>query len=268
MRSVGLPESGGASRWPAWFGFAGLIMGFGAAFLASALLAAVPGGYTEGEGLSPAAALAASVVQDVALVAGAVWLAARVARPTPGQFGLRPVTLGRAAAGLFAALVVFYGLSGLYSVVLEPQGEQDVLETLGAGRGGAYLVASALMVMVLAPVAEEVFFRGFLYRGLRNRFSVAGASAVIALIFGSIHYSGPDTLALLPVLALLGVIFCLLYEWTGSLYPVIALHAINNAAAFAVSDQGGAALGAAVGVVVVAACAVAGIRRRPVISPG
>ena len=41
----------------------------------------------------------------------------------------------------------------------------------------------------------------------------------------------------MPPLAALGFMFCLVYERTGSLYPVIALHALNNAIAFAVTIE-------------------------------
>jgi hypothetical protein len=63
---------------------------------------------------------------------------------------------------------------------------------------------------------------------------VLGAATIDGLLFGVIHYdfSGADALLILPPLAVLGFTFCLVYERTGSLYPVIALHAFNNAIAY------------------------------------
>ena len=64
--------------------------------------------------------------------------------------------------------------------------------------------------------------------------------ASTASLFGVIHYdfSGADALLILPPLGVLGFIFCLVYERTGSIYPMIALHAFNNAIAFGVDRRG------------------------------
>jgi membrane protease YdiL (CAAX protease family) len=51
-------------------------------------------------------------------------------------------------------------------------------------------------------------------------------------------FSGSDALLILPPLALLGFIFCLVYEKTGSLYPVIAMHSINNSIAYGAQADG------------------------------
>jgi membrane protease YdiL (CAAX protease family) len=93
------------------------------------------------------------------------------------------------------------------------------------------------VVIVVAPISEEVFFRGFFYGALRNRLGVVWATVISAALFGAIHITSSDTLPLIPVLALLGAILCLLYEKTGSLYPCIALHAVNNAIAYAVPED-------------------------------
>ena len=95
------------------------------------------------------------------------------------------------------------------------------------------------MIICVAPVAEEFFFRGFFYRALRSRYSMLVAALIDGLLFGVIHFdfSGADALLIVPPLAVLGFMFCLVYERTGSLYPVIALHALNNAIAFAVTIE-------------------------------
>ena len=68
-----------------------------------------------------------------------------------------------------------------------------------------------------------------------------GAAAIDGLLFGVIHYdfSGADALLILPPLGILGFIFCLVYERTGSIYPTIAMHALNNAIAFGVTIENG-----------------------------
>ena len=74
------------------------------------------------------------------------------------------------------------------------------------------------MVIVVAPIAEEFFFRGFFYRALRSRLGILAAAAIDGLVFGLIHFTGSDTLELLPILGALGFMFCLVYERTGTLY--------------------------------------------------
>jgi uncharacterized protein len=91
----------------------------------------------------------------------------------------------------------------------------------------------------VAPVAEEFFFRGFFYRALRSRYTVLVAALIDGLLFGVIHwdFSSAEALLIVPPLAALGFIFCLVYEKTGSIYPTIALHALNNAIAFGVTVE-------------------------------
>ena len=60
---------------------------------------------------------------------------------------------------------------------------------------------------------------------------------------------------LLPPLALLGFIFCLVYEKTGSLFPVIGMHAFNNTLAFAFQADDGWRVSVVVGPLVLLACA-------------
>ena len=88
--------------------------------------------------------------------------------------------------------------------------------------------AVALAVILVAPVAEEIFFRAFFYRALRTRLSVWLAALIDAIVFGSLHFQGIDTLIILPVIALFGAGQCLVYERTGSLFAVIAIHAAFN----------------------------------------
>jgi membrane protease YdiL (CAAX protease family) len=118
-----------------------------------------------------------------------------------------------------------------------------VTEDLGADDSTLALVAAGFVVIVVAPVAEEFFFRGFFYRALRTRLGVLAAAGVDGAVFGLIHFTGAETLELLPILAVLGFMFCLVYERTGTLYTTIGLHAFNNAIAYGFdADAAGVAL--------------------------
>jgi hypothetical protein len=101
----------------------------------------------------------------------------------------------------------------------------------------ADLVVAGLFIAVTAPIVEEIFFRGLLYRALRNRLSVPWAAAIAGILFGLVHgLSYPlDTL---PPRMVFGVIACLLYEKTGSLLPGIALHCLIDAGGFELAVSG------------------------------
>jgi len=131
-------------------------------------------------------------------------------------------------------MLSFYILTATYAAIVDPQAEQDVTDSLGAGDGTLGLIAAGTMVIVIAPFVEEFFFRGFFYRSLRTRYPVVVAASIDGLIFGLIHFGfdGADGLLILPPLIFLGVIFCLVYEKTKSLWAVIGMHAFNNTIAF------------------------------------
>jgi membrane protease YdiL (CAAX protease family) len=57
---------------------------------------------------------------------------------------------------------------------------------------------------------------------------VWSAALIDGLVFGSLHFEGVDTVGVLPVIAVFGVGQCLIYERTGSLFAVIAIHACFN----------------------------------------
>ena len=85
-----------------------------------------------------------------------------------------------------------------------------------------------LAFVVLAPIAEELFFRGFLFGGLRRRLSFVPAMLITSVLFGLAHGQlnvGLDTFAL-------SLVLCFLYEGTGSIWTSMALHMIKNGLAF------------------------------------
>ena len=96
-------------------------------------------------------------------------------------------------------------------------------------------VAVVLAGGVLAPIAEELFFRGFVFRSyLRTRGPLV-AYGLSSLLFASLHLNLP---ALLPILAL-GLIFCWAYQQTGSIVPSMVGHTVNNSVAFVILYFGG-----------------------------
>ena len=84
-------------------------------------------------------------------------------------------------------------------------------------------------IAIVAPLLEEILFRGLLQNALSKRLPVWAAIVLSALVFGAMHM---DFYAM-PPLVVMGAIFGAIYHLTGSLRVTILLHMINNAAALA-----------------------------------
>jgi uncharacterized protein len=147
------------------------------------------------------------------------------------ELGLR--RFARSALGLAAVTYVAYIVfAAIYYAIVSPE-QEDITRDLGLDDGGVAAVAAGTLIVAAAPLSEELFFRGFMYGGLRRRLSLWPAAAIAGAIFGLLHYTGPDSIGVVPQLAVLGLILAWLYEQTGSLWPPILLHAFNNSIALA-----------------------------------
>jgi len=259
-----LPE--GAERrppWPAMFALWGFLVGLGTTLLAGTILAGIVVAFG-GEADGTAVTVIGTIAQGFCFAGTAWFFASRVSKPRLWHFGLQGSrfwpTLGWAALGTLA----FYILTVIYGALVQPDAEQETVEALGGDQGTFGLILAGTMVIAVAPVVEEFFFRGFFYRALRGRMSIAVAALVDGIVFGIIHFQfdGVDGLLILPPLAVLGVLFCLVYEKTGTLLAPIGMHAFNNAVAFAVQADDGWMVSVVVGPLVFAALVVAG-RRLP-----
>jgi membrane protease YdiL (CAAX protease family) len=195
-----------------------------------------------------------TLAQGAVFAATALFFASRVAKPKPWHFGLRPTRLRPAVGWAALGILAFYVTTAIYSAIVKPDAEQGTVEALGGDQGTFGLIAAGVMVIAVAPAVEEFFFRGFFYRALRSRFTVIAAALIDGALFGLIHFDNVDGLVLLPPLGLLGFIFCLVYERTGSLFPVIAMHAFNNTLAFAIQADNGWRVSVVVGPLVLLGC--------------
>jgi CAAX protease family protein len=91
---------------------------------------------------------------------------------------------------------------------------------------------------VIAPIVEELAFRGFFYRLLRKRLPVWAAVPISAAVFAVGH----GLPVLIPVLFFLGVVLALVVERTRSLYCSMILHALQNTFALVALYHGGKGL--------------------------
>jgi membrane protease YdiL (CAAX protease family) len=96
-------------------------------------------------------------------------------------------------------------------------------------RGWPWLIVAASGVL-LAPVAEELLFRGCMFGRFRRHGYVASGAVISALLFSLAHGVWP----LLPAYFGVGLMLAWLYHRTGSLWPSIAVHFLNNVVAVAI----------------------------------
>jgi membrane protease YdiL (CAAX protease family) len=132
---------------------------------------------------------------------------------------------------LIAATVVLTITTAIASAILGHEPDQpDQLASCVATSLDLALMAP--VVIVAAPVAEETLFRGFLYSGLRRRFSMWTAGAISAALFGLVHFAGVDFTLIIPALFVVGLGLALVYEHRRSLLASIVAHATFNVAGF------------------------------------
>jgi membrane protease YdiL (CAAX protease family) len=155
------------------------------------------------------------------------------------DLGLRLVPGARATALALLALIAYGWISVFWRRALHPAPISSNFAGI-SHHGTVAIVLAGFAACVAAPLAEEVFFRGFLYRCLRNRFSIAPACLLVAVMFGLVHTQYP--LAGKLAVASFSVITCLLYERTGSLLPGIAIHSLVDGSGFERALSGNASV--------------------------
>jgi len=241
-----------------------LLVGFAVTIVVSIMVGLVAGAAGADLDNSPAGLdIGLTAFQNAALFAAAYVFALGVTRPRGNDFGLRrPANPQRAAGLLIAVWVAFFAFAIVWAGILGLDEESELPERLGVDDSSLNLVAVTFLVTVVAPVGEELFFRGYFFGALRNWRGAWPAAIITGLVFGAIHLGSAPVGQLVP-LAVLGVGLCMLYHWSGSLYPCIVLHAFNNGLAFGVGEGWSAVevISAMAGAAVVSVAFAAVIRR-------
>jgi membrane protease YdiL (CAAX protease family) len=152
--------------------------------------------------------------------AGRLGLADLGIRKTPRKLGVGLFLLGLTGTIVFNAV---------WRTIVSLPRIEDGLGGL-PHRSTLVIVLTGVALCLSAPIVEEIFFRGFLYRSLRNRLPIVPAALIVGVVFGLGHTQYP--LLERPQQAAFGVIACLLYERSGSLLPGIALHMLIDASGF------------------------------------
>jgi membrane protease YdiL (CAAX protease family) len=165
-----------------------------------------------------------TLVQQLALGAG-TWTWVRVHAGSSAGLGLGRGTWGLRDVG--AGIAVGFGALAASSVVIALTqwltGVSEVANPLGSG-GDAWVIPNAILALALAPVCEEILFRGFLFGGLRRRLRFGWAAACSAGLFAVIH---GDPVRM-PALFVSGCILAAVYERRRTLVAPMVTHGVVN----------------------------------------
>jgi membrane protease YdiL (CAAX protease family) len=93
---------------------------------------------------------------------------------------------------------------------------------------GVDMLIAGIIIVIAAPICEELFFRGYLYPAMRSSLGLWAAVFLNGFLFSAVHFSVFGLVGR----TLAGAIFCLLYEYNDNLWSPITAHAINNFVAF------------------------------------
>lgn len=209
-----------------------------ALFVSPNVLAALAGAPPEAPPAVPAGRVAGSLAVTLLVqlaVFGVALIPLAVTRRLDRRLlGSRSGQVGRLLrAGIVVgvvALVASYAVNAVLVMVLdtaEPVRQQLLVDAL---RGGVALAVAAVIAVVVAPLTEELVFRGVLFRSLADRFGVGAGVVLSAAVFSLVHlevlWSQPAALAGLFVI---GAVLAAGYHRTGSVLVPVVGHAVFNA---------------------------------------
>lgn len=230
--------------WPLWSVVVAIAMAVSLTAFSSLALYALAGLLRLATGAnfsltSPGMNLAATLAMDASVVA-AVLLSARIleGRLRLSGFGFVPALTTRRRTVLLCAAtwLSFLLFTVAWKQLIPPSEKQNIVEHLGAHDSNLLWAGTFLMLGIVAPICEEIFFRGFIFTALWRRIPLAPSAIVTGALFAVVHISSSAKL-LVVALGFFGAMLCVLRAITGSLIPCIAVHALNNSMSYGFSEH-------------------------------
>ena len=175
--------------------------------------------------------LVASTVLELLLIAFLCGILAIRRKNLSQLFGLRAVPplqiFGRAALFLLAALPGVIALTGLFSLFNPDPEEQEIVMFFRDHVKHLDLPAVIAVVVtacLVAPMVEELVFRGYLYPTLKRYLGPVASAILVSALFAAVHANLSSSLGLFALALCLTAV----YEKTGSLLVSMAMHAFFN----------------------------------------
>ena len=170
-------------------------------------------------------------------VIGWLWL---MHRRNIRALGFPERPLREIGAGILGGLILYIGgvfvIGAILTSIIEHASSKPVRapHQLPTHLGGGEIALAGITVLLLAPVAEELFFRGMLFKSLRARHGFWFAGPISAVCFGAAHYQGKwqNGLLLALVMVCVGLGLAYLYERRGNIVANMAAHATFNVIGF------------------------------------
>ena len=187
-----------------------------------------------------AAIVGSGLALEVALLGAAAWFSVRRYSCGWQALGFRravrggwwvPVVVVLAAWLTLAVYFLIVELAGLGELVPESTLPEDFFDN------PAIVVLVGVLAVLVAPIAEETFFRGFLFAGLRVRWGTFWAALASGLLFAALHFN----LGSIVPFTVIGMLLAWAYVFSGSLWTAIGAHFVFNSVSFgiAVATGGG-----------------------------
>ncbi len=153
-------------------------------------------------------------------------------------FGLTSKKLGIALGFGFIAGISFLVTNFISGVIGQALGsnpdQQDQLIGPFRTANNLQIGLFGLFVVIIGPFLEEVFFRGYAFRALRQKLGLAWGVVLSGILFALPHVFGVTTgyIGLLIPIFLGGVILALVYHYTNNLWSAVLAHCMNNFVGF------------------------------------
>lgn len=169
-----------------------------------------------------------ALIQSILMIGISLWIARSTRGATWGDLGLGMVRGGwlAGAVGGFAMLGVALAYSFAVGEYFSDPPPQSIVLEFSRHMGPRAILALIMVVVVMAPVTEELVFRGFVYGGLRKVLGFFPAALLTSVIFAAVHLQF-NWVQFFQIL-LLGLILAWLYEHKGNLVAPMVAHAVYN----------------------------------------
>ena len=158
-------------------------------------------------------------------------------RPGPFLLLSRRPTRRQVLLGAASGLALFFAAGAVMSLttLLVPRSWVEAFDVTRLFEGSRrHQVGMVLVASVLAPFAEEVAFRGYLLSALRTHLPAGAAIAASSVLFAAMHLDPVR----FPAVLLLGLFLGWLAWRSGSVWPAVAAHGVNNALGSAIAAGG------------------------------
>lgn len=156
------------------------------------------------------------------------WADLGLRKPEKGGWWLAPVLAIALALAALTVVLIFVVIIDAAGADADSNVPEETFDKL------APVVLLAILSLAFAPIMEELFFRGFIFGGLRGRWGTGWAALASGLLFGLAHLGNPGTAYTIVPIVAVGALFALGYAYSGSLLAAIGAHFLFNLASFLV----------------------------------